>query len=170
MAATVAQSVRAAGAMAGATPLLAFVASLCAGGVAAALVSQHAFGMEPCPWCILQRLIFAVIAVLALIGLAIRSKIATRVVGGIGALLSLCGIGAALWQHFVAAKAASCNLTLADRIVAWTQLDQLLPNAFEARASCADAAVKLLGVPYAMWSAALFVVCAVALARAVEVV
>ena len=28
-----------------------------------ALVSQHVFGMEPCPWCVLQRLIFVAIGV-----------------------------------------------------------------------------------------------------------
>ena len=31
----------------------------------------------------------------------------------------------------------------------------LLPAVFEARASCADAAVSLLGVPYAFWAGAL---------------
>ena len=64
---------------------------------------------------------------------------------------------------FVAAKSASCNLTLADRIMSATQLDRLLPDVFEARASCADAAVSLLGVPYAIWAALAFVVCAIVL-------
>ena len=36
-------------------------------------------------------------------------------------------------------------------------LDALLPAVFQARASCADAAVDLLGVPYAFWSLALFI-------------
>ena len=156
-------------AVASATPMLAFVAIVSLGSFATALVSQHAFGMEPCPWCILQRLIFVTIGVLALIGLAIRTATATRIVAALGVLLSLAGIGAALWQQFVAAQSASCNLTLADKIVSWTQLDRLLPEAFEARASCADAAVNLLGVPYAIWSAAAFVICAVALVRALKV-
>ena len=124
--------------------------------------------MEPCPWCVLQRLIFAVVGVLALIGAAVRVPTARWIVAGLGALLSLAGIAAALWQQFVAAKSASCNLTLADRIVAWTQLDQKLPDVFEARASCADAAVSLLGVPYAMWSALVFALCVVALVRALK--
>ena len=153
---------------ASATPWLALVAVVSIAAIAAALISQHAFGMEPCPWCVLQRLIFAVVGVLALIGLAIRATVATRIVAGLGTLLALAGIAAALWQHFVAAKSESCNLTLADRIVTWTQLDQLLPNAFEARASCADAAVNLLGVPYAMWSALVFAVCAAALVGALK--
>jgi disulfide bond formation protein DsbB len=154
--------------MSGATPMLVLGATLSLGSIAAALVSQHAFGMEPCPWCILQRLIFAAIGVLALIGLAIRAATATRIVAGLGVLLSLAGIAAALWQQLVAAKSASCNLTLADRIVGWTQLDRLVPEAFEARASCADAAVNLLGVPYAYWAAAAFLVCAIAFVRALK--
>jgi disulfide bond formation protein DsbB len=40
-----------------------------------------------------------------------------------------------------------------------------LPDVFEARASCADAAVNLFGIPYAMWSALAFVICAVVLLR-----
>jgi disulfide bond formation protein DsbB len=36
-------------------------------------------------------------------------------------------------------------------------LDGLMPEVFQARASCADAAVKLLGLPYEFYSLALFV-------------
>ena len=144
------------------------MALACFASVGAALVAQHGFEMRPCPWCILQRLIFAAIGALALVALAIGATTSTRIVAGLGVLLSLAGIGAALWQQFVAAKSASCNLTLADKIVGWTQLDRLVPEAFEARASCADAAVDLLGVPYAIWAAVAFVVCAVALVRALK--
>jgi disulfide bond formation protein DsbB len=132
------------------------------GAVAAALVSQHAFDMQPCPWCVLQRLIFLLIGAAALAGLAWRSRLGARVVSLLLLLLSGCGVAAALWQHFVAAASASCNLTLADRIVSGLGLDSLLPALFEARASCADAAVNLLGVPYAFWSLSLFLVIAAA--------
>jgi disulfide bond formation protein DsbB len=143
----------------------AFVAVLSFGAVAAALVSQHRFAMEPCAWCVLQRLIFAAIGAFALLGLVWRGSAGGRVAGTFALLLALCGVAAALWQHLVAAKSASCNLTLADRIVTATQLDRLLPDVFEARASCADAAVDLFGVPYALWAALAFVVCAIALVR-----
>jgi disulfide bond formation protein DsbB len=122
----------------------------------AALVSQHVYGIEPCPWCVLQRLIFTVIAAVALIGLLVRPGLWQRVVGGAMMLLAVEGIVAALWQHFVAAASASCNLTFADRVVSSLQLNTLLPEIFEARATCADAAVKLLGVPYEFYSLALF--------------
>ena len=121
--------------------------------------------MQPCPWCVLQRLIFVAIGVFAVLGLVWRGPAGSRVAGTFALLLAVAGIAAALWQHFVAAKSASCNLTLADRVMSASQLDRLLPDVFEARASCADAAVNLLGVPYAMWSALAFVVCAVVLLR-----
>lgn len=66
------------------------------------------------------------------------------------------GAAAALWQHFVAAKSNSCAFTLADKIISFTGLDQRLPEWFEVRASCADAAVDLLGMPFEFWSLALF--------------
>jgi disulfide bond formation protein DsbB len=61
----------------------------------------------------------------------------------------------------VAARSNSCDLTLAYRIVGMDlHLDQLLPGVFEARATCADAAVNLLGIPYDFWSLGLFAVIA----------
>jgi len=136
--------------------LLLGVAGISLAAVAAALVTQHVFDMQPCPWCVLQRLIFVLVAVVALVGLAWRSGAGQRSTA-IGLLL-LCAAGAAaaLWQHFVAAVSNSCNLTLADRIVSATGLPALLPDVFEARATCADAAVKLAGVPYEFWALALF--------------
>jgi protein dithiol:quinone oxidoreductase len=109
--------------------------------------------MEPCPWCILQRLIFVVIALAALLGLVLGRWFAGLLV----LALSLAGIAAALWQHFVAAASDSCNLTLAEKIISGLGLDGSLPEIFQPRASCADAAVKLLGLPYEFWSLALFV-------------
>jgi disulfide bond formation protein DsbB len=139
------------------TPLLAGIALLCLAAVAAALVSQHVFGMEPCPWCVLQRVVFLAIALACVIGLAWRSSAGRLLAGGLGLLLALGGAAAALWQHFVAAASNSCNLTLADTIVGGMKLDSLLPDVFSARASCADAAVDLLGVPYEFWSLTLFI-------------
>ena len=137
--------------------LLAGAAGMSLAAVAAALVSQHVFDMQPCPWCVLQRLIFVTIALVALVGLAWRSAPVQRSVAFGLMLLSGAGIGTALWQHFVAALSASCNLTLADRIMSASGLPNLLPDVFEARATCADAVANLLGVPYAFWSLALFV-------------
>ena len=147
-----------------ARPLVA-IAIVCLAAVGAALVSQHLFDMQPCPWCVLQRLIFIAIALVCLIGAAIPARPGRSGAALLAGLLALCGIAAALWQHFKAAASASCNLTLADKIIGALGLDSLLPDVFSPRASCADAAVSLLGIPYDFWSLALFVLCAVAVLR-----
>jgi disulfide bond formation protein DsbB len=138
--------------------LLLAITLLSLAAVGAALISQHGFDMQPCPWCVLQRLIFVLTAIVAAAGLAWRSTAGQRVIAlGLLLLCSL-GIASALWQHFVAAATNSCAMTLADKILAATRLDGLLPDIFQPRASCADAAVDLLGVPYEFWSLALFAV------------
>lgn len=134
---------------------LAAIAALCLGAVIAALITQYGFDMQPCPWCILQRLLFVVVAILALAAAFLPGRIAFS---GLAALAAFGGIAAALYQHFVAAKSTSCNLTLADKIVSGLGLDRAVPFVFEVKASCADAAVDLAGVPYEFWSLALFVV------------
>ena len=133
------------------------IAVLCIAAVAAALVSQHVFDMQPCPWCVLQRLVFVVIGLIALLTWAWPTAWGTRIGGAAIGLFALGGIAAAMWQHFVAAASGSCNQTLADRIVSGIGLDGWLPEIFAARANCADAAVDLWGLPYEFWSLALFV-------------
>ena len=139
--------------------VLAGAALLSLAAVGAALYSQHVLDMQPCPWCVLQRLIFLCIAAASLLGLGLPR---------IGASLALAfagtGIAAALWQHFVATSAESCDLTLADRILAATGLDGAYPEVFMAMASCADAKVSLLGLPYEAYSGALFLAIAAAMA------
>jgi len=134
--------------------LLIAVASLAA--IGAALVSQHVFDMQPCPWCVLQRAVFAAIALVALVGALLRQRLVQAGALLATELLATAGAAAALWQHFVAKSSSSCNLTLADRIVSGLQLDALAPEVFAPRASCADAAVDLLGLPYEFWSLGLF--------------
>ena len=128
--------------------------------VGTALVTQHVFDMQPCPWCVLQRLIFVAISLAAGLGLAghwLRLGAVRHLGAALMALLALCGVAAALWQHFVAAASASCNLTLADRIVSGVGVDALWPQVFAAYASCADAAAKLFGISYEFYSLTIFV-------------
>lgn len=139
-----------------ATGVLGAVATISIAAVAAALVTQHVFDMQPCPWCVLQRLVFLLIAAAALLGVAWRSASGQRAAAAGVMVVAGLGVAAALWQHFVAAASASCNLTLADRIMSATTLDARLPEVFAAYASCADAKVKLLGLPYEFWSLGLF--------------
>jgi len=128
------------------------------GAVAAALVSQYQFEMQPCAFCTLQRLVFLLIGAVALVGALIPAGGLRRAVAWGVVLLALGGVFSAVWQHFIAAASASCNLTWADRLMAGLGLYDAAPAVFAPMASCADAAVSMLGVPYAFWSLALFVV------------
>ena len=137
--------------------VLTAAALVCLVAIGLALVSQHVYDMQPCPWCVLQRAIFAAIALACVPGALLAAGWARRLSGVLTMCLAGAGLASALWQHFVAAASSSCKLTLADRIVSGLRLDAWAPEVFAPRASCADAAVDLLGVPYEFWSAALFV-------------
>jgi protein dithiol:quinone oxidoreductase len=140
--------------------VLVLIALACLVSVGGALYAQHVHGMEPCPWCILQRIVYLLIAAVALLAAALPAGLAGRLSAVLSAVLmaalGLSGAAAALYQHLVAAKLPSCDLTLADRIVSGLGLDAWQPEVFEVRSSCADAAVSLLGVPFELWSCALF--------------
>lgn len=137
--------------------LLAGIAAFSLAGVGAALVSQHVYDMMPCAWCVFQRLIYVLIAAVALLALLLRAPPLQRFGAGVLVLLALGGVAAAGWQHFVAAPTDSCDLSLAENVIAGLGLDARYPEVFMALATCADAAVDLLGVPYEFWSLALFV-------------
>lgn len=133
------------------------MAGLCLAGVGVALVSQYGFDMQPCPYCILQRFLYVVIAVVCLAGALVPGGARRLLAGAAGAagLLALCAAAAAVYQHQVAAKSASCAFTFADKIITALRIDEFMPSLFAVRASCADAAVSVLGLPFEMWSLAL---------------
>lgn len=135
--------------------LLWLIAILCFGALGVALVSQHVYDMPPCAWCVLQRLIYLTIGVIALIGANVR--VLARLCAGLAALLSVGGIAAAWYQYDVAAHMFSCDQTLADQFMSASGLDGAVPWLFGIYASCMDAMVEVLGVEYALWSLSLFV-------------
>lgn len=134
------------------------VAVLCLAAVVLALISQYRFGMQPCPWCTLQRLLFLLLAAAATVCALGPDRWWGRLAAGVAFLFSVVGVASALWQHFVASRSGSCALTLADRVLDGLGLFRLLPSVFEPKASCAEAAVHLLGLPYEFWSLGLFTI------------
>lgn len=141
--------------------LLAACSTLCFGAVAVALVSQHAFGMQPCAWCVLQRVAYLVAGLVCLVG-ALQGGLA-RAAAGLGLVLTSAGAAAAWFQHTVASHLASCDRTFADRVISQSGLDDMLPPVFGIYASCMDARAPLFGVEYALWSLVVFVVLTAAL-------
>jgi disulfide bond formation protein DsbB len=138
------------------------------GAVGLAAIAQHVFDMQPCPWCVLQRLIYIVVGVLALVAAALPG-LGRRLFIGLALLGTLSGIASALWQQLHAVNEASCDLSLAERIISKLGLDNALPQLFTAYASCGDAAVSVLGIPFAVWSCILYVILALLLAWSLRV-
>lgn len=134
--------------------------------LAIALIAQHAFGIEPCAWCVIQRVVVILVALACGLGVLL-ARVAPQ--GGpiLGALaagaLSVGGAVAAWHQHTVAAKQLSCAFTWADRTLMALPLDDWLPSVFHVGATCADAAGhSLLGQPFEVWSGVWFVLCTLA--------
>jgi disulfide bond formation protein DsbB len=141
-------------------PLL--MAAACVLAVGTAMSLQQVFDYRPCPWCILQRMLFLSIALVCIVT-AMTSSPRLRIgLYALTLLLAVMGISAAVYQHEVAAKLFSCNLTFADKLISALGVESLWPALFQVTASCAEAAVDLLGVPFEFWSLALFALLALA--------
>ena len=147
--------------------------TIATGALVFGLFAQVVWHMRPCPWCTLQRLIFATLSISSLLGalvgltdsrLGFHQKqsmgFARLGFSGLVIALALAGVAAAAWQSFGPVDAAGCSLTLADRIVQATTLDIRLPFLFSATANCDEANVPLLGIPFAVWSMLTFAIIA----------
>lgn len=148
--------------------LLVLLGLACLAGLGAALVAQHQFNIKPCPWCVLQRGIFLLIAAVALAGGAAAwaakrsgrltlATVLTRVTSVPVTVLALAGLVAATYQHEVAAVNNDCSMTFADRVLTALELERRWPDMFMVTASCSEAgAYRLAGLPFELWSGALF--------------
>lgn len=142
-------------------PILRLIVLLCFLALAIALISQHGFGMAPCAWCVLQRLIVLAMGVVGLLAsTGVRPHPVWQKVGAaIIAVLAISGVVAAWYQYRVAAVSFSCAQTFADKFMTQSGLDAGIPWLFGIQASCSDARVSLLGVEYALWGMLTFIVC-----------
>lgn len=132
------------------------ISFLCIAGVGIALLSQHAFDMQPCAWCVFQRLLYLILAVIAAIAALSQGLIARVVCTMLSLSLTIAGVLAAWFQAQVASQSFSCAQTLADLLMTQTGLETAMPALFGIYASCMEARVKLFGLEYAYWSLLLF--------------
>ena len=114
--------------------------------------------MQPCAWCVFQRLIYLVLAVIAALGATSQGLIARLTCAMLSLSLAVAGVLAAWFQAQVASQSFSCAQTLADLLMTQTGLETAIPALFGIYASCMEARVKVFGLEYAYWSLLLFVV------------
>ena len=137
--------------------LLALCAFASLGGVAVGLVLQHQFGMEPCAWCVVQRMFYVLVGGFSLAALALGGM----PIAALGAMLladlsATLGLASALFHQLLAARPAGCGIAIADKFLMATSLHEHLPWLMNPTAMCDEANQPLLGVPFAVWSIALF--------------
>lgn len=137
--------------------LLRIISILSIGSVTFALISQYVFDMQPCAWCVFQRLLYLIIGVGAFL-LTLRPR--NRVFLSLGAAgivaTAIAGVISAVYQEKVAANTFSCAQTFADQLMTKSGLDAAVPWLFGIYASCMEARVKLMGIEYAWWSMLMF--------------
>ncbi len=139
------------------------LAVFCFGLLSAALYIQYLLYMFPCPWCVIQRYAFFMIGLTCLISAFLSSGPATC--GNVvGALLSLGGVGTAIWLIWVQAHpSASCGIDPLETSLNQFPTAKLLPFLFEANGMCATEYDPILGLTVPRWSLLSFIVITIVL-------
>ncbi len=128
-------------------------------GMGAALIAQYGFGLQPCPYCILQRVV--------LLGLIINAsffyigqssclsekfkKYNSYSYFYFNMLILIFALFTIVYQYFIASHSFSCELTWADQILQKTKLMDMMPSVFEPRASCAEAKFYIIGISFEIY-------------------
>ena len=130
---------------------------LCYSAVGLALISQYVYDMQPCAWCVFQRLLYLIIGSVAIV-ITLGEPSRVRFILGTVVVMTgaIAGMTSAVYQERVAANTFSCAQTFADQVMTRTGLESVAPWLFGIYASCMDARVKLMGIEYAWWSFAMF--------------
>ncbi len=144
--------------------LLIFLA--CAGLLGYGLYLEHGLGLEPCPLCVLQRIAYIAVAIIALIA-AIHAPTnwLRPVYGVLIAVAALVGAGIAgrqVWlQHLPPDKVPECGPGY-DYLMDVFPLDEALGMIFTGSGECAEVDWIFLGLSIAEWSLLMFVLITIA--------
>ena len=149
--------------------VLALVALACVAMLAFGLYLQHVVGLEPCPMCIVQRYALVLVAVVA--GLTAAFKSRGALLAGAGLMTLFAGFGAFVaarqsWLQWYPPETASCGRDFYGMIETFP-LKRAIPLIFRGSGDCTKIDWTFLGGSIANWSFLCFV--ALALVGAVLV-
>ncbi len=145
------------------TPRLGYLIGflVCAGLLASGLYLQYVEQQEPCPLCILQRVVFiALMAVFLIAALHGPGKIGAMVYGGV--LFVTASVGAAIatrhvWlQHLPKDRVPECGPGL-EYMLKRFPLSRALDKILSGSGECAEVGWTFLGLSIAGWSLVWFV-------------
>ncbi len=119
---------------------------------------QHLLHLSPCPYCIFQRLLYLVIAGLALLGFLFPSAQLLWI--GLIAVSAFSGLGIAVYQSWMQAYpelAPACGFSNPDLIEQFVDLlGMQWPSLFLATGFCSSKEWVFFGLSIANWSVLLF--------------
>ena len=146
--------------------LFALLFAGCVAVLGVALYLQHAYNLDPCPWCIVQRMIFILIGMIALTGALHRPHAfgVTAYATVIG-LLSMSGIAAATYHIYLQsdpARAAKCAGSMVERLLDLTGLGSIIPPLFQYDGPCTLKPWAMLGLSIPEWSLVAYVMMLIA--------
>lgn len=133
---------------------------LCGGLLSFGVYLQFNNGLEPCPLCIVQRIFFAAIGVVALIAALHGPKRTGHVIYGVALCLLAVGgaivAGRQVWlQHLPPEQVPECGPGL-DYLLEVYPPSDVLSKIFEASGDCAEVAWRFLGLSIPEWALAMF--------------
>lgn len=116
----------------------------------AVLYLQHQLNLDPCPWCVAQRLIIVVLAIVAL-GAALhrpgRSAARAYCVGlGLAAASGIAAAGYHIYIQSDPERAMKCAGSLIERLLDQSRLGNVLPWLFQYDGPCTLKPWSLLGL------------------------
>ena len=142
---------------------LALICAACVGMLAFGLYLQHVVGLEPCPMCIVQRYALVLVALVAAIAAALRSRWAH--ITGSALVVLFAGFGAFVaarqsWLQWYPPEIASCGRDFYGMIENFP-LQRAIPMIFKGSGDCTKIDWTFLGGSIANWSFLWFVFFAV---------
>lgn len=138
-------------------PRFPFIASavICLALVGGGLILASLLNLAACPLCIIQRMLYLLLALVSIAGIAMnRNSIARRLLALDMALIAAVGIfvaGYQVWiQRFARETNCSADAPWWEKLVDWA--GEKLPLLFQANGMCSDPAWKFLTLSIAEWS------------------
>ena len=146
--------------------LFTLIALACAGVLAVALYMEYMMGLEPCPLCMLQRMAFVGLGLVALLAALIGPRgWGVRLGGGLLAIPALAGMGLAgrqLWLQSLPEDAVPPCGPGYDYLRETFPLTEVIRMAFEGSGDCAEVQWTFLGLSIPGWTLVFFAATAVA--------
>jgi len=128
----------------------------CIAIIAYALYLQHYKDLDPCPWCVVQRLDYIAIGLLALVAaLARPSGPGVAAFSLLSGLLAIAGGAAATYHIYLQSdpeRATSCTGSVVEKLLDASHLGRMIPPLLQYDGPCTLKPWALLGLSIPEWS------------------